>query len=619
MLSEEQKAGLRGESTTQQTEPLSFAQLKEQRFSRNEQQRVIDEGPKVPEEGSFPLLRGIGGFLGGVAKDIATPFARFGVAGVNLGESIFDLARGDVAGAQEALQKKRDVPLLGETAPVVTGSESAGEAARKSIGNALEIASNLVGGAGVKTGVKQLVKSQFKKTVGTGIKVGAQSGALFGAGRELQEDETTDASVLLETIKGGAMGGVFGGALGAGGSLLRKSGGSLLRRIRGEVAEEAGEAGTRFGRKVKTKLEERARIKELPKLNQEAIKVGFSEPNIDLIRLSSPTDKKLFEEMLKIREIGTKVNTNKRPENIIGETIIERVEHLFKATRINGEKIKKAVEAMPKDKILLNNEFGIFTDGLEKAGIRISRDTKGKLKLNYKDSLLKDNTAEQKLVDSLFDDFVSKKGKMTPTELLRIRRRIFKDLDLGKAKNEISPDGEKILLNVRESFKKILDDLSSDDILEGNSFERNNNEFAIHKRALDEFYKFIGQDWRKSSDEFVKIKVGEVANKLDGRTPVKTARIFNQIDLSAKASGLKLDSDIAHLIRFKASILDGLFGKQQVRDFSGAIQKGITAGDVARAGKRAEGVADLVTKSFSLIAGITQEEKIRVLRKLIGK
>src|SRR3990167_3870549 len=81
------------------------------------------------------------GFLASVAKSIIKPFAEVGTSVLNVGESVVDLARGDVAGASEALKKERNVPLLGETKPAFTGEETTGEATKKMLGYGAEIGS----------------------------------------------------------------------------------------------------------------------------------------------------------------------------------------------------------------------------------------------------------------------------------------------------------------------------------------------------------------------------------------------------------------------------------------------------------------------------------------------
>ena len=156
-------------------------------------------------------------FLGTVARGIAQPFARFGTSAVNLGESVIDLARGDVQGASEALKKTRDIPLYGTAKPVITGSETKSEYAKKIAGTSLDIASNIVGfGAGKKIfaqGAKEGAKALFKQGVKTGVKEGATFGAMEATGKALQDDKSA-GEVIAEGTFGGLFGGTFGGILG---------------------------------------------------------------------------------------------------------------------------------------------------------------------------------------------------------------------------------------------------------------------------------------------------------------------------------------------------------------------------------------------------------------------
>lgn len=155
----------------------------------------------------------------GFFKGLLRPFGEVATQAVNVGESIYDIARGDTAGAQEALQKKRDLPILGETKPAMTGQEGLGEATKKILGYGAEIGSYLpMGGAfktagvGVKTAFKEGLLQAAKKSGVQLAKEGAVGGGLALGGQAAQENKSLP-EIAVETGKG-----VLGG--GAGGLLL---------------------------------------------------------------------------------------------------------------------------------------------------------------------------------------------------------------------------------------------------------------------------------------------------------------------------------------------------------------------------------------------------------------
>lgn len=181
------------------------------------------------------------GFLRNVAEGIAKPFAQVGVAATNFGESIGDLARGDVRGANEALSKERNVPLLGKTKPFATGKETAGGAAKAALGTGLEIASTIVGGGGVGTVGKSAVKGLGKQALKQGAKIGAVTGNMSGLGQELQVENSTARSALKAGLGGALTGAVVGGALGGVGGAIGSKVKNTLNRAKNKVSREAFE------------------------------------------------------------------------------------------------------------------------------------------------------------------------------------------------------------------------------------------------------------------------------------------------------------------------------------------------------------------------------------------
>lgn len=150
-----------------------------------------------------------GGFIKELGKDILRPIGELGTSAINVGESVRNLAQGNVAGASQALEKTRNIPFLGTTTPAFSGKETTGEAAKKMVGYGAEAASYLPFAAGVS----QVGKATLGGAVMTGLKAGALEGsiggALQGVGRPLQQ-----GGDLVGAGLGGAIGGVAGGVLG---------------------------------------------------------------------------------------------------------------------------------------------------------------------------------------------------------------------------------------------------------------------------------------------------------------------------------------------------------------------------------------------------------------------
>lgn len=180
------------------------------------------------------------GFFKSLAKDALRPFAEVGTSALNIGESALKLARGDQAGAAEAIGKTREVPFLGETKPAFTGEEGTLEAAQKIGGYGAEIGSWFLGGGALKEVGKQTIKGKVLKGLGAAAKEFPVAGALGMGGREAQQEDATAGSVALQTGLGAAAGlatAPIGGALPLVGSGVRRLVEPLESRVSGVIRE----------------------------------------------------------------------------------------------------------------------------------------------------------------------------------------------------------------------------------------------------------------------------------------------------------------------------------------------------------------------------------------------
>lgn len=170
---------------------------------------TIQFTPKsVQPIGIMPQLKQ-DGFLETVAKNVVSPFARLGVNAVKAGQMI--------AGQKVDPAKPMNVPWLGQVKPV--GQEgSFGRRVLDAVGVGTEVAANVIPTTAPARAVVPLAKATIKGAVMQGLKTGARSGlvtgALYGAGKELQNPEATAGSVLRNTALGGVTGGITGGVIG---------------------------------------------------------------------------------------------------------------------------------------------------------------------------------------------------------------------------------------------------------------------------------------------------------------------------------------------------------------------------------------------------------------------
>lgn len=180
-----------------------------QSFKQQQEQQAQQQGFQFQQQAEQPEQKGIFSRLAGA---VAKPIFRTGLTAVRLGQSVSRLARGDVAGAGEILEKGAAVPFSGEFVKPVGQTEGTLAGIKDILGTGLDLGTTVIApgaGTAVKGVAKVGAKEATKQILRQGTKLGVVSGAATGAGVALQEGEDI-GGVVRETLIGGAFGGVLG-------------------------------------------------------------------------------------------------------------------------------------------------------------------------------------------------------------------------------------------------------------------------------------------------------------------------------------------------------------------------------------------------------------------------
>jgi hypothetical protein len=226
-------------------------------INKRELQKIIDGAPKGASKAMITsglaqrgyTIQGVNdqekkSFVGGLIKEIASPFVRGGqalktgmpVLGATLQGLPAAIGLGDKEKAKQRIMDKASVAQEGmkKTIDTPLGSYNPITNPREALGAGLEAASWFVGGGGVAQAGKLAIRARLGKSMVAGAKSGAVGGGLYGAGSALSRDESVGQAVTSGTI-GGALGGaggaVLGGAMAGAGIGAR----ALTRKITGKL------------------------------------------------------------------------------------------------------------------------------------------------------------------------------------------------------------------------------------------------------------------------------------------------------------------------------------------------------------------------------------------------
>lgn len=163
-------------------------------------------------------------------QDIASPFLRTGLTAGRAIGGLGAILRGDVEALRQATDKRPvDMGYLGEISPVgQTGS--LGSDVKEAVGVGLQIGSSVPFAGATKSIAQAGLSGLLKEGAKRGAIEGATGGALFGAGKAMEEQKGA-GEIALETALGGSIGALGGGALGGISGLTNKAISQLANRM----------------------------------------------------------------------------------------------------------------------------------------------------------------------------------------------------------------------------------------------------------------------------------------------------------------------------------------------------------------------------------------------------
>lgn len=498
------------------------------------------------------------------------------------------------------------------------------------LGEGLGVATDIIGAGTIGTKTAGLVTKPTTALGGAiqGAKTGAATGAGFGAvqGVATGMQEDLDATgIATKGITGGIVGGAIGGVLG--GVTGGVSGGLRGRNLRKQELNNLIESGDiSDARLAKSGLQQTTddagnltyKLSGKDKVAREAIKQGFDDADVALVKTASKSDKS---KMAKMLETAEKASTNRRvierPYDIVGESVLEPVRGLNKklnsavsqlddvAKSLRGQTVNKA------DDLLTN-----IQDDLSGLGIQTKDPIKGTTlddALDFTGSDLEGLGGNEKLIQQVWRRI---RGAKDAYDLHRVKKYIDSNVDYGKSSEGLTGSAQNLLKGWRRSIDQALDSQFS-------KYNKVNTQISDIFGLLDEMNSVLGRKF-KIGDEFANLRAGQVASRLLGNNATRgdIMRMLNSITKTADKYGIKNNQDIISQVVF-ADMLEDLFGTQATRGLQGQVQRAVRDGAIDTvqqlSNKNIVGATlELGKKGFEKARGINQASKIKALKSLLG-
>lgn len=608
-----QDAVKRGYNKTEVNQFIQFAKEKEK--SAAPAAAAVDEQPK--KEGFFTSL----------AKNVAKPFVRVGTSAYNVAAGLTKAAQGDIAGANEEVRKTRNVfgieskPLVLQPNLQAKGGPAkylpTGQSVTDVAGTAAEIASYAVGGGAAKNVVKAGGKGLIKQAVKTGVIEGAATGALQGGGAAAQREDASVGSVVKQAATGALIGGAAGGAVGGATAVVSKGAqkvSELFNTMKpSELAKQEGILG-RLGRRLENSQIKRQELKIQPPRVQEATKAGIPERAIDLVESAQPKTREQMRTMLNLAEKGKKTfKVDQHPVEVAGNSIIDRMNHLRTARSAVGKEIGSVVKSF-NNTIDVSNTRQLFTEELGRLKVKIGTD--GTLKFSNSSVT---GAQEQRLLQDIFNKLKPSPGGSvlrSGESIHTLRQRIFNQLDLGKQQNQLTQYSQIVADKVRDFLKNDLVTQSGE---AGTKYGELAQKYASIDDALKDAFAMVGKKWNPSMDgKLIGLRAGEVGRRILGNGSANALGTLSKLEDTATANGFKALDNPIDLLWFN-DVLEDLVGSSQTGSLRGQVGRGVKDANVAGFAEDAinGNKMGIVKKAYDFAKGITPEEQLRALRKLL--
>ena len=311
-------------------------------------------------------------------------------------------------------------------------------------------------------------------------------------------------------------------------------------------------------------------------LQDRAIKVGFDEALMPLIRESSPTDRRNMLESLDIMEKAFKnkaYSMTARTTDVAGNSILQRYKLIKRTNEQAGNSIDGYARRNLKNQVVPFKEpVENFLSSLNEIGVKINPD----LSLDFRGSTIEQLAGSERLLSLVVKRMKSPRENMNAYEVHQFKRFLDEQIDYGKKPNS---DGA-LSTNVENQIKTLRREM--DQVLDNNfpEYKKFNDTYAESISAMQNFQKAIG-NINLTSDNALSA-VGTRLRGLDSNAQYRIPLMDSVEEL--QRLGVKYGGDfndnVANQVAFTLE-LDKLFGTRAEASFKGQIAQ-VVAGAPTR-------------------------------------
>jgi len=334
-------------------------------------------------------------------------------------------------------------------------------------------------------------------------------------------------------------------------------------------------------------------------LAEAAIKQGWQPGVIAAMKAGTDLDRTKALQMVQRYKAGQRdemLRATRRPTDIIGQSVDERVKFLVDTKKESGAEIDRiAKETMIRKPVAYEPAMTKFETSLNDIGVTLNRNNEGNLVAVLRGSDIEGDRAAQALLNRILARF-DNTDVPDAYKVHLAKRFIDTQVQYGKSKaNPLTKQAERVVKGLRRDLNTALGEAFP-------AYKEANTTFSETLGALDELQSAMGKRIDLDSpnaDKALGQEMRKLLSNYGSRIPLMDSLAL--ADQIAAKYGLKIKDNIINQV-IVANEIDRMFGATASTSLKGQMEQALNKGiDIAR--------SDATTTAFEMLkAGI---EKVR--------
>lgn len=337
---------------------------------------------------------------------------------------------------------------------------------------------------------------------------------------------------------------------------------------------------------------------------QQAIKQGFDEGLIAMIREASPTDRRNMLRSLEIMEQATgnkKFSMMNRTTDVAGESILNRYKVIRDVNKEAGDGIDDFAKKNLKNRAVdFEAPVQNFENALDNLGVKFNDD----LTLNFDLSIIENVAPAEEILNAIVKRMRAPR-EVTAYDVHNLKRYIDENVNYGKAANGLTGRAVNVVKQLRRQLDEVLDNQFPE-------YDRLNTTYAETIQAMDDFGTAIGRTIDPDSPSAASA-IGTSLRGLGSNRQTRGRLLDSVQELDSLGNRYaNFDDDVITQTAFTID-LDRVFGTKADTSLSGVL------GEAAATAPTSTGqfIGAAARAAGNKLRGVNQERQFEAMRNLL--